>query len=54
MKSEMRSTKKKAISAADDERPDAGDQALPELVEMVQKRHLRAGVFERRRRRSGG
>ena len=32
--------------AADDEAVDARDQPLPELVEMVQKRHLRAGVLE--------
>src|SRR6185503_14715954 len=31
--------------AAEDETVDARDQPLPELIEMVQKRHLRAGVL---------
>ena len=32
--------------AADDQREDAVDQPFAELVEMVEERHLRPGVFE--------
>jgi hypothetical protein len=36
----------KGDAASDEKAPDARNQSLPELIEMVQKRHLRAGVFE--------
>ena len=32
--------------ARDAERPGAGDQPVPELVEMLQERHLRAAAIE--------
>jgi len=32
--------------APQDQSPDTRDQPLPELIEMIQKRHLRARVFD--------
>jgi len=38
--------KQEGDRTADDQPPHARDQSLPELIEMIQKRHLRARVFE--------
>ena len=46
MNSWMRLNEEERDRAAGDQAVDAGDQSLPELIEMVQKRHLRAGVLE--------